>query len=98
MAMRAGLVFGLLVSGLVAVSAAAQPPQRKPTPNDRLISLEVSADHKVTFRIYAPKASEVTVRGDWMTTLEPVKLTKDDQGVWSASVGPLTPDFYSYSF
>jgi enterochelin esterase family protein len=98
MAMRAGLVFGLLVSGLVAVSASAQPPQRKPTPNDRLISLEVSADHKVTFRIYAPKASEVTVRGDWMTTMEPVKLTKDDQGVWSAAVGPLTPDFYSYAF
>ena len=23
---------------------------------------------------------------------------KDDQGVWSASVGPLAPDFYSYSF
>src|SRR6516225_6287095 len=98
MTQRAGLVFGLLVFCLAASLASAQPPQRKPTPNDTLVSPEISADHKVTFRIYAPKASEVTVRGDWMTTMEPVKLTKDDQGVWSAAVGPLTPDFYSYAF
>src|SRR5205085_9468376 len=26
------------------------------------------------------------------------KLEKDDKGVWSITVGPLVPDFYSYSF
>src|SRR5262249_49285862 len=26
------------------------------------------------------------------------KLTKDDKGVWSLTVGPLPPDFYSYTF
>src|SRR5262249_50992386 len=76
----------------------AQQPQRQPTPNDTLVSPEVQPDHKVTFRIYAPKASEVTLRGDWLTTAEPVKLEKDDKGVWSATVGPLVPDFYSYAF
>ncbi len=25
-------------------------------------------------------------------------MTKDDQGVWSLTVGPLVPDFYSYTF
>ena len=25
-------------------------------------------------------------------------MTKDEQGVWSIAVGPLTPDFYSYTF
>ena len=25
-------------------------------------------------------------------------MTKDDEGVWSITVGPLTPDFYSYAF
>jgi enterochelin esterase-like enzyme len=25
-------------------------------------------------------------------------MTKDDKGIWSLTVGPLTPDFYSYSF
>jgi enterochelin esterase-like enzyme len=52
----------------------------------------------VTFRIYAPKASEVTLRGDWMEGPGTVKLEKDEKGVWTASVGPLVPDFYSYSF
>jgi enterochelin esterase-like enzyme len=72
--------------------------QRTPTPNDALVSPEVLSDHRVAFRIYAPKASEVTLRGDWMEAAAPVKLEKDEKGVWTATVGPLTPDFYSYSF
>jgi enterochelin esterase-like enzyme len=74
--------------------------QRQPTPNDTLKSPEVSPDHKVTFRIYAPKASQVSVGGDWVEqglgTGGP--LAKDEQGVWSLTVGPLVPDFYSYTF
>jgi len=27
-----------------------------------------------------------------------VKLAKDESGLWSASIGPLVPDYYSYSF
>ncbi len=82
---------------LTAMPLAAQQPKRVPSPNDRLVSPEVLPDRKVTFRLYAPKASEVTVRGDWMTG-PPVKLSKDMSGVWSTTVGPLTPDFYSYAF
>src|SRR5216683_5558262 len=89
---RGALIVGLL---MFAATATAQRQQRQPTPNDTLASPEVAADHKVTFRIYAPKASEVTVGGDFGAV---AKLTKDDKGVWSATVGPLTPDFYSYSF
>lgn len=79
-------------------TATAQQPRRQPTPNDTLVSPEATADGKVTFRIYAPKASEVVVRGDWMEGPEPTKLAKDKDGVWSITVGPLTPDFYSYTF
>src|SRR5262249_21815287 len=87
----------LLAASALTPPAGAQPPRRQPTPNDTLVSPEIAADHKVTFRVYAPKASEVTVGGDWATS-GPVKLEKDDKGVWSAPVGPLTPDYYSYSF
>jgi enterochelin esterase family protein len=73
-------------------------PRREPTPNDALVSPEVLSDRQVTFRIYAPKASEVTLSGDFLQAQPPVKLMKDDNGVWSATVGPLVPDFYSYSF
>ena len=51
----------LAVMTLTATAPIAQPPRREPTPNDTLKSPEVSTDHHVTFRIYAPKASEVTV-------------------------------------
>jgi enterochelin esterase family protein len=77
--------------------AAGQAPRRQAGPADVLVSPEIGSDRKVTFRIRAPKASEVTVGGDWAAS-GPVKLEKDDKGVWSATVGPLTPDFYSYTF
>lgn len=83
---------------LLAFTVFAQTPQRQPTPNDTLVSPEVLADKRVTFRIYAPKATEVTLRGDWMEGAGNVKLEKNDQGVWSTTVGPLGPDFYSYAF
>ena len=55
----------LMLASLATPGAEAQapPPQqrRPPSPNDTLKSTEVSSDHKVTFRIYAPKASEVSV-------------------------------------
>ena len=63
-----------------------------------IVSPEVTPDHKVTFRILAPKASEVTVSGDFMTGGPAEKLTKNDEGIWSATVGPLVPDLYSYTF
>ncbi|MCX6630266.1 MAG: alpha/beta hydrolase-fold protein, partial [Candidatus Solibacter sp.] len=55
---------------------------------------------RVVFRIYAPKASAVTLSGDFATqgrgTAGPMQ--KDDEGVWSLTVGPLVPDFYGYTF
>ena len=83
---------------LLAVAAVAQMPRREPTPNDTLVSPEVAADHKVTFRIYAPRASEVAVRGDWIDGYGSLPLQKNEKGVWWVTTEPLTPDFYSYSF
>lgn len=92
---------GLLCVALATVPrSAAQPPGREPTPNDTLKSPEILPDNRVTFRIYAPKASEVSIGGDWIAQGRGTggKLEKDDKGVWSITVGPLVPDFYSYSF
>jgi enterochelin esterase family protein len=93
-----GVLVGLLVlAEAVSQPAAGQPPRRKPTAADKVVSPEVGPDRRVTFRIYAPRASEVTVRGDWLAGA-PVRLEKGKEGVWSATVGPLAPDFYSYAF
>src|SRR3954464_6865602 len=88
----------LLLAVLVSVTpprASAQRARRQPTPNDTLKSTEVASDRMVTFRIYAPKADEVAVNGDFG---QGGKMTKDDKGVWSLTVGPLAADFYSYTF
>jgi enterochelin esterase family protein len=87
--------FAALAALLATTQARAQFPRRQPTPNDTLRSTEVSADHKVTFRLYAPKAGEVSVSGDFGPG---GKMTKNDEGIWSITVGPLEPDFYSYTF
>ena len=90
---RSGML--LLALGSLAPSGATAQEQRRATPNSNLKSTEVAADHRVTFRIYAPKASEVSVGGDFG---QGGKMEKDDNGVWSLTAGPLVPDFYSYAF
>ena len=86
------LCASLLVSALLA-----QAPQRQPTPNDTLKSPKVMNDKRVAIQIYAPKASEVTVSGDFLGGNKPISLTKNELGVWSATVGPLRPDYYTYT-
>jgi enterochelin esterase-like enzyme len=81
---------------LAALVAAASFGQGKPR---KFVSPEVQADRAVTFRIFAPTAAEVTLWGEWIlkfNTLEHLK--KDEEGIWSFTVGPLAPGIYSYVF
>src|SRR5215211_1507939 len=82
--------------GLVLLLASAAFAQT--TRPDSTASPEVHPDRKVTFRIRAPKASEVTLTGDWRPTGRQEKLTKDANGVWSVTLGPLQPGLAIYSF
>jgi len=63
-----------------------------------LVSPEVQPGGRATLRIRAPKAAEVTLTADWIAPGTTEKLTKDDNGVWSVTVGPLDPGIYIYSF
>jgi len=73
----------------------AQAPtlQASPTP---VISPEVLADHRVTFRLRAPNAKEVSVGIDGAG--KPLAMQKDAEGIWRATSEPLAPDYYGYSF
>jgi len=73
--------------GLVAVSIL--PAQ------DLLVSPEVHADRRVTFRVGAPEASEVVFIADW-NAREPMKKGKN--GIWTLTAGPLDPATYIYGF
>lgn len=82
----------LLLLPLAAAVHAQQPAPQPPA----VRSPEVSDDRRVTFRVRAPQASKVTVFCECLTS-EPA-LTKDSDGVWSVTVGPIEPDIYEYHF
>ena len=95
---RSLLLAALSLAAMFTTAASAQAPRREPALADTLQSPEVSSDHRVTFRILAPKASEVTLTGDWLGATPPPKLSKDERGVWSVTLGPFEPSIYIYSF
>ena len=82
---------------MLSIAVAGYGQRGGGSPNDTLVTPSVAGDGRVTFGIYAPEASQVTVTGDWMLVREPVALSRDADGIWSATVGPLAPDFYSYT-
>ncbi len=84
---------------LCACAVLAQPAPQGPGAGQpaQPRSPEVLADGKVVFRLLAPAAAAVTLGGDFPIGTN-VAMTKDDKGVWSATVGPLKADFYSYFF
>ena len=84
----------VLVQGGFAQQPAAPPVSRVPA----VRSPEVHPDRRVTFRIYAPKATEVTVSGEFEVGAPAHKLTRDAQGIWSVTVGPFEPELYEYDF
>jgi enterochelin esterase family protein len=61
------------------------------------VSPEVFPDKKVTFRLSAPKAETVILNGSWDIG-KAIPLTKDDQGIWSVTVGPLGEQLWWYSY
>jgi enterochelin esterase-like enzyme len=79
-----------------AAATATSPIARSQTAPSPLISPDVHPDHAVTFRFRDPNAKEVALQLEG--SAKPVPMQKDDQGVWSVTTDPLTPDYYGYSF
>ena len=79
-----------------AMSMAQDKPGQPspPSPPASLVSPEVHSDGSVTFRFRAPNALDVKVEREGA---EPVPMQKDEQGVWSVTTAPLSPDYYGYS-
>ncbi len=67
-----------------------------------LISPEVHADKRVTFRVSAPKAQEVMLTGGPILLAigaadkKSVPLLKGADDVWSLTTGPIAPNIYVY--
>lgn len=76
----------IVLFSLVAVAEGAE----------HIVSPEVQADGRVTFRFADPNALKVEVSIEGQAA--PTPMQKDESGIWSATVGPLPPDFYGYNF
>lgn len=85
------------IAVLATVFALVSSSSAQSTRPDNLVSPEVQSDRRVIFRVRAPKASEVTINGDWMTPNTQEKMTKSEEGVWSITLGPLEPGIAIYS-
>lgn len=60
----------------------------------------INPNGTVTFTLTAPSATSVSVTGDWGPLYQPstASLSEGTGGVWSTTVGPLTPNLYTYNF
>ncbi|MHC4440062.1 MAG: esterase, partial [Planctomycetota bacterium] len=62
----------------------------------RIISPEVHQDSRVTFRLRAPQAKLVEVNAGFVQGNRPME--KNENGLWSITLGPVKPDIYEYIF
>jgi len=86
---------------------AQQPPVTPPEPGRgagggqaqaaTVRSPEVLADGRITFRLLAPKATEVLVQGNWEGGRD-LAMTKDDSGLWSVTTRAIQPELWTYTF
>src|SRR6476646_11436824 len=101
----------VLVAGFTWVGSAQTPAPSAPPSNPatqtappagrgggrgQLVSPQVNPDKTFTLRFRAPNAREVTVVGE--IDGKPHPMTKGDDGVWTATIGPLPHDVYNYQF
>lgn len=61
-----------------------------------IVSPEIVQNKEVTFRLKAPKAAEVSLRGQW--DRQQVAMTKDGDGVWSLTLSEVKAGVWEYSF
>lgn len=96
----------VFLPAIALVALAQQPPAAAPEAPARaaraarpapLRSAEILNDNRVTFRLRAPDATNVVVNGTWPEG-RGVAMTKNEEGIWSVTVGPLTPELWEYTY
>jgi enterochelin esterase-like enzyme len=86
-----------MVAAMLSIPAAyaQQPAAGRGGISPRPVSPEIHPDRTVTFRLAAPKANKVTLNGSWEGARD-IRMTKDDGGIWSVTVGPLGAQLWGY--
>ena len=103
------LLAGILQQSAIGAQAPAPSPAQPPAaPGGRggqpqppaFTSPEVLADRRIAFRIYAPDATTVALRGGDIPApaRADLKFVKAENGVWEATTGAVEPGAYRYVF
>jgi enterochelin esterase-like enzyme len=94
------LILALLSLGLSEMATATAPT--KGLAATTLNAPAVNSDRTVTFTLNAPQATDVKLNFQNQTGPSPaanaMDMTKDANGVWSVTIGPLDPNWYGYGF
>jgi enterochelin esterase family protein len=84
-----------LLNAAVPARAQNRGAQRPPA----VVSPEVSAEKKITFRIWAPKAESVRLSGSDIPGVGGgAAMKKGDNGIWETTLGPVGAGAYRYNF
>jgi enterochelin esterase-like enzyme len=79
-------------------SFAQAPPAQAPAAATAAVrSPEVDADRRITFRLRAPMARDVSLSFD-EGNVQTHAMTRDAAGIWSVTIGPVAPEIYIYNF
>ena len=88
----------LMLAAFAWVPQSPAQPGRGPQ-GPVVVSPEVQPDHHVVFRILAPNAQAVKINAsDVPGTGQGTPMTKGENGVWEATLGPIDPGAYRYNF
>lgn len=99
----------LILATLVVLLSLSAFAQENIMAGSAIKSPVVNADKSVTFRLYAPKAREVKLIGDFgprtfidapfghMEVVMPIEM-KEANGIWSFTTAPMPSDIYAYHF
>ncbi|MFT4588183.1 MAG: enterochelin esterase-like enzyme [Candidatus Binatia bacterium] len=92
------LSFSLTTSAAETKSSKSpgKPQAKKPRPKP-VVSPLLFGDGRLTFQVSAPNAKEVFLTGQMLKTKR-ILLGKDGRGIWSATIAPVAPGVYEYSF
>ena len=85
----------LLSFAALTLAAIAQAQRASPRPAP-IVSPEIEAGGRVTFRIRAPQAKEVVLRAQWMK--DQAVMARADEGVWSTTIESVPAGVWEYSF
>ena len=93
--LQAWVLFGTVLAA--AQESPATTPGTAGGQTAKLRSPEVHADGRVTFRLLAPKATAVSLQGNWDGG-RGATMTRGEGGVWSITTPALAAELWAYTF